>query len=212
MKKFLTAIKLIIIFSLGVLVAIALWFYILLPGAGAVALEEEPLAELVVLGEMAGNNVSLSRWLRSKDFTAFQRTLEGLNNPPVLSHYDNSLPTAREKQTLEEIGLSFVTLPFLPLEDLTYVVEEDITGEYEELQRDLAVLSLIDDEKDTSVILLTLPLDISPEEIKNLVSPYKDKTEKGLLIVKFTDTSDKINAEDSFISGAISAIENGAHL
>ncbi|UNC91710.1 gamma-glutamyltransferase [Candidatus Contubernalis alkaliaceticus] len=214
MKKLLTAIKLLITFSLGALVAVAFWFYILLPGAGAgaVELKNEPMAELMVIGEIAGNNVSLSRWLRSKDYTAFKRTLEGLNSPPVLSHYNNSLPTAKEKQTLEEIGLSFVTLPFLPLEDLEYVLEEDITEKYDELQRDLAALSLMDSEKDSAIILLPLPLEINPEEVKALVSPYKDVTDKGLLIVKFTDASDNVDTEDSFISKAKLAIENGAHL
>ncbi len=201
---------LVVIFMCLTATTLFYFFYISHHTHNQLEITDKPLVQAVIFGKISRNDTLITRWLKNSNFSTLSQLPSISKEIVSLAHYENSFPSARETKILQKTGLSLVTLPFIPFEDLPYIVEEKITDKVE-LQRDLAVLTLC---KKENTLLLNLPLDISLQELIETIATYKETATPQLLIIKFTPTAqtDNENEENIFSTKAKAAAEAGAHI
>ncbi len=191
--------------ALLLLAAVAAGFFrfsALLPGFAAATPGKEPLAQIVILGEIARDGTSLARYLLRPPVVAADE------NVTVLAHYANSYPSEQEKGRLRSAGISLATLPFPAAEDLPYYQGEEAAGQNPDaLRRQLSVLDL--SGRENEILLLHFPLDISEEEITAAIT---EKAGATMIIVKFSPDGLGEWDDRRFDHLARQAVDSGARL
>ncbi|MBS4021310.1 MAG: gamma-glutamyltransferase [Dethiobacter sp.] len=166
---------------------------------------EEPLARVVIIGNISRNTSAINQWLKGGQFDFFTDKYLA-QNYFVLGHYDNSMPSDREKEVLQKAGLSALTLPFLEDEDVEYLLGDGQIKDEPFLKEKLSVIDLAGWVE--KVVVLNLSSAIEPEQLREILS---DANDASVIIVKFQQNLiEWDNAE--FQSMAETAIDGGADI
>jgi gamma-glutamyltranspeptidase / glutathione hydrolase len=208
MKSLLKPVKLLFLFFILASASIFFWFYVLLPAPVGSVSGGEPLARVLILGDMAGNNVSLTRWQRSPNPALY--TKHAPLGAVMISHFDNPSPSGQESDTLGKAGLHLITLPFMSTEDLEYELGEELSADYAALlKRDFSVKNLTGTE--TGLAVLHFPLNTTSEELKTSLAAV---TETGMPLpaVKFSPDAGSDWDKNQFTVQARAAVDCGAKI
>ena len=164
--------------------------------------QEEPMMIVSVIGSITRNNSALSSYLSQDSILAPRGSTE---NHYLIAHYENTLPSSREKDLLKGAGISAVTLPYLSDEEIEFMVENEELSDEPNLKEKLSVLKLTQNQ---DFVLLNLPADLKTEQISDILGALADKK---AVIIKFEHVT-QTWSEELFDRNAKAAIDGGAHV